>query len=67
MPFATMVNLHPDMPDQIPYIGLKIQNSGSSKRVTIPADVVDYAQLETGETVQAKYDPEKGTLTFFLN
>jgi antitoxin component of MazEF toxin-antitoxin module len=62
-----MVDPNPEMPTKFPFLGLKIQNSGSSKRVTIPADVVDDAELETGETVQAKYDREKGTLTFFLN
>jgi hypothetical protein len=62
-----MVEPDSDMPSEFPFLGLTVQNSGSSKRVTIPADVVDDAELETGETVQAKYDRQEGTLTFYLN
>jgi len=62
-----MSDSNSDIPSEFPFLNLKIQNSGSSKRLTIPADVVDDAELETGETVQAKYDRKEGTLTFYLN
>lgn len=56
-----------DIPKEYPILGLKVQGNSSSLRVTIPADVADNANVETGDRLEAKYNRENRTLTFYLN
>lgn len=46
---------------------LSVQNSGASKRVTLPAEVVRDLGIESGKQVFARYDREEGTITYFLD
>jgi hypothetical protein len=56
-----------EMPDEVPFLGLTVQNSSTSKRVTIPADVARDAGVRSGDRLEAVYDREERTLTFFLD
>jgi hypothetical protein len=56
-----------EKPQKFTFLDLTVQNGGSSKRLTLPAEVSDDAECESGQQVTAEYDREAGTITYFLN
>lgn len=63
----TQAGVNPNRPSEFTYIGLTIQTSGSSLRVTVPKEVVEDAGVERGDVVEARYDREAGTMTYYLD
>lgn len=61
-----MGDINPDPPMEITFMDLRLQNSGSSLRVTIPSKVVEDTDVEKGDMVYGRYDREAGTLTYYL-